>query len=97
MSVSPTFLNSSNQESSSSNPASFVTSGNKSIKLLHNRFRHLNKHVLQTIIRKLPLHYVLNHSIDFCNACQYGKMHQFHFPITEIKSRSQLEFSHTDL
>lgn len=90
---SSTFLNSSCKESSSSSLVSFLTLTN----LLHKRFGHPNKHVLQTIIRKLPLHYVSNQSPDFCNACKYGMMHQFHFPLTEIKSKSPLELIHIDL
>ena len=49
--------------------ASFLSSESESIKLLHNRFGHPNKHTLQAIIKCLPLHSVNNSSIDFCNAC----------------------------
>lgn len=35
--------------------ASFLTSGSESIKLLHNRFGHPNKHALQIILRNLTL------------------------------------------
>ena len=63
----------SSQESNSLNsghyPASFLSLGSESIKLLHNRFGHPNKHTLQAIIKCLPLHSVNNSSIDFCNAC----------------------------
>ena len=64
---------------------------------IHNKFGHPNKHTLQAIIKCLPLHSVNNSSIDFCDACQYGKLHQFHFPVTDIKTRAPLELIHTDL
>lgn len=54
---------------------SFLSSGNDSIKLLHNRFGHLNKHTLQSIIKCPHLHYTNNNSIDFYDACQYGKLY----------------------
>lgn len=34
---------------------SFLTSGSESIKLLHNRFGHPNKHALQIILKNLTL------------------------------------------
>lgn len=79
------------------NPTSFLSSRSESIKLLHNKFGHPNKHTLQAIIKCIPLHSVNNNSIDFCDACQYGKLHQLYFPITEIKTKSPLEFLHADL
>ena len=33
----------------------------------------------------------------FCEACQLGKIHKLHFPVTEIKTKSALELIHTDL
>ncbi|KAH9682071.1 retrovirus-related pol polyprotein from transposon RE2 [Citrus sinensis] len=35
--------------------------------------------------------------LEFCNTCQLGKLHQFHFSATEIKSKNPLELIHTDL
>lgn len=77
--------------------ASFLTSGSESIKLLHNKFGHPNKHALQIILRNLTLNSISKQSVDFCDACQCGKMHQLHFSITEIKSKAPLELLHTDL
>ena len=33
----------------------------------------------------------------FCEACQLGKIHKLHFPVTEIKTKSAFELIHTDL
>lgn len=93
MSVSPASFHSNNLELNNSNLESFLTS----IQLLHNRFGHPNKHALQTIIRKLHLHHISNQSLQLCDTCQCGKLHQFHFPVTETKSRSSLELLHTEL
>lgn len=35
--------------------------------------------------------------LDFCDACQYGKIHKLHFSATEIKLSSPLELVFTDL
>lgn len=43
------------------------------------------------------MHLVHTQSIDFCDACQYVKFHQFYFSVTKIKSISTLEFLYTDL
>ena len=66
------------------------------MQLLHNRLGHPNKHDMQIILKTQPSH-VVNHSFSFCDAYQYGKLHQFHFPVTEIKTRALLELIHTDL
>ena len=71
--------------------------GKISVQLLHNRYGHPNKHALQTIVKNLPSHCLSNQVISFCDACQYGKMHQLHFSITTIKTKAPLELLYTDL
>ena len=78
-------------------PTSINTSGCISMQLLHNRLSHPNKHAMQIILKTQPSHVVNTHSLSFCDACQYGKLHQFHFPVTEIKTRAPLELIHADL
>lgn len=78
-------------------PASFLSLGNESIKLLYNRFGHPDKHTLQAIIKFLTLHSVNNNSIDFCDAYQHGKLHQLYFLVIEIKTKTSLELLYTDL
>lgn len=76
---------------SNKDPLSCLTSISESMQLWHNRLGHPNRHVLQTIMKTLPL--LPNHtqSLKFCDACQYGKLHQFHYPIIEIKSKVPLQ------
>ena len=64
--------------------------------MLHQRFCHSNKHVLKSILSSLAPHYPISVP-EFCDACQYGKMHQFPFYFTGIKTKAPLELVHTDL
>ena len=48
-------------------------------------------------MKSLPMHSIHSQSLNFCDACQYGKLHQFHFPITDIKSKSPLQLLYADL
>ncbi|KAH9705793.1 retrovirus-related pol polyprotein from transposon RE1 [Citrus sinensis] len=83
----------------SSFPVSFHVSSNVSVSLLHNRLGHPSKHVLQTLLRNNCITFTCDNKqkLEFCNACQLGKLHQFHFSATDIKSKYPLELIHTDL
>lgn len=73
------------------NNAKSVVSGN----LLHQRLGHPCRNAMKYI---LP-HLSLNSSVtlpDFCDSCQHGKMHQFSYYFTNIKSLALLELIHTD-
>lgn len=78
---------------------SFHTSSPISINLLHKRLGHPSKHAMQTILKTKCLPYVnINkHSFAFCDACQFGKMHQLHFSPTKIISTTPLELVHIGL
>ncbi|KAH9805863.1 retrovirus-related pol polyprotein from transposon RE1 [Citrus sinensis] len=80
-------------------PVSFQTSSSMSANMLHNRLGHPSKHVIQTILRNncLMSANVSKSNFIFCDACQLGKLHQLHFPATEIKTKYPLELIHTDL
>ncbi|KAH9769651.1 retrovirus-related pol polyprotein from transposon RE1 [Citrus sinensis] len=67
-----------------------------SANLLHQRFGHPSKHVLKCILSSLSLPCPTSIP-DFCDACQYGKIHQFPFYSTGIKTKAPLELVHTDL
>ncbi|KAH9751748.1 retrovirus-related pol polyprotein from transposon RE1 [Citrus sinensis] len=67
-----------------------------SANLFHQRFGHPNKHVLKCILSTLSLNCPVTMP-DFCDACQYGKMHQLPFYSTGIKTKAPLELIHTDL
>ncbi|KAH9741041.1 retrovirus-related pol polyprotein from transposon RE2 [Citrus sinensis] len=69
------------------NPAMFAN-------VLHQRFGHPNKHALKNILSSLALPASIP---DFCDACQYGKMHQLSFYSTGIKTKTPLELVYTDL
>lgn len=81
----------------SQNYVSLLASKGESMQLLHNRFGHPSKYVLQTIMKSLPLHSTDSQSLEFCDACQCGKLHQFHFPVTDIKSKYPLQLLYADL
>ncbi|KAH9659677.1 hypothetical protein KPL70_023950 [Citrus sinensis] len=83
----------------SSSPVSFHASSNVSVSLLHNRLGHPSKHVVQTLLRNNCITFIGDNKqkLEFCNACQLGKLHQFHFSATDIKSKYPLELIHTDL
>lgn len=64
--------------------------------LFHQRFGHPSKHILKCILSSISPHYPVSLP-DFRDACQYGKVHQFPFYSTGIKTKSPLELVHTDL
>ncbi|KAH9699266.1 retrovirus-related pol polyprotein from transposon RE1 [Citrus sinensis] len=67
-----------------------------SANLLYKSFGHPSKHVLKCILSSLSLPCPTSMP-DFCDACQYGKIHQFPFYSTGIKTKAPLELVHTDL
>ncbi|KAH9781043.1 retrovirus-related pol polyprotein from transposon RE2 [Citrus sinensis] len=80
-------------------PISFHASSIVSVSLLHNRLGHPSKHVVQTLLRNSCINITCNNKqkLEFCNACQLGKLYQFHFSATKIKSKHPLELIHTDI
>ena len=65
--------------------------------LFHQKFGHPNKHVLKSIPSSLFVDYSSISAPDFCDACQYGKVHQMPFYSTRIKTKVPLELINTDL
>lgn len=41
--------------------------------------------------------FVFSNKIDFCNAYQYGKLHQFSFPLSQLKSTAPFQIVHSDV
>ena len=81
--------------------SSCKTSVNKAT-LLHRKFGHPNHQVLTHIIKTaksihLPAYQKQQMHQYICEACQMGKTHKLHFPITETKTSKTLELIHTDL
>lgn len=64
--------------------------------LLYQWFDHPSKHVLKCILSSLSLPCLILVP-NFCDTCQYGKIHQFLFYSTGIKIRAPLKLIHTDL
>lgn len=67
-----------------------------SANLFHQHFGHPSRHVLKCILSSLSLNCNVTMP-DFCDACQYGKMHQLPFYSTGINTKAPLELIHTDL
>ncbi|KAK9182734.1 hypothetical protein WN944_025880 [Citrus x changshan-huyou] len=70
-----------------------------SINILHRQLGHPSSKVLKHVLTSCK-HLQLSNKTqipDFCDACQYGKVHKLHFGVTEIKTASPLELIHTDL
>ncbi|KAH9753212.1 retrovirus-related pol polyprotein from transposon RE1 [Citrus sinensis] len=70
--------------------------------LLHRRFGHHNSQTLMHLLKNNASINLSSNSIkqalnQICEACQMGKSHKLHFPITEIKTTKALELIHTDL
>ncbi|KAH9684823.1 retrovirus-related pol polyprotein from transposon RE2 [Citrus sinensis] len=81
--------------------SSCKTSVNKAI-LLHRKFGHPNHQILTHILKTaksihLPAYQKQQMHQYICEACQMGKTHRLHFPITETKTSKILELIHTDL
>ena len=78
-------------------PVSFHVSSNVSVNLLHNRLGHPSKYVVQTLLKSSCINITCNNEqkFEFCDACQLGKLYQFHFSANEIKSKHPLELIHT--
>ena len=85
-----------------SNKNSCTDSSSNKMSLFHRRFGHPNAqsfiHLLKLVHPNLLSANMLNQvTKHFCEACQLGKFHRLHLPITDIKSKSALELIHTDL
>ena len=70
--------------------------------LRHRRFGHPNSQTLMHLLKNDAFVNLSSNSMEqalnqICEACQMGKSHKLHFPITEIKTTKALELIHTDL
>ena len=70
-----------------------------STSVLHQRLGHPSSKILNHVIKTCSS-FILdnkNTTFNFCDACQIGKMHQLHFPASDIKTKFPLEILHTNL
>ena len=75
------------------------TVSSSSINVLHRQLGHPSSKVMKHVLTNCKhLQFSNKTQIpDFCDACQYGKVHKLHFGVTENKTASPLELIHTDL
>ena len=73
------------------------TNTTKLANLFHQKFGHPNKHVLKSILSSLSFDCLSISAPDFCDVCQYGKVHQMPFYSTGIRTKAPLELIHADL
>ena len=68
------------------------------VNIWHMRLGHPNFNVLCQVLKVVPtIPHIQNNKIDFCAACKFGKMHQFHFPSSLHKTKRPFEIVHSDL
>ena len=65
--------------------------------LWHSRLGHPNKVVLNKILAQLNIKVSPGNQMNFCDACQYGKMHQASFPSTPLHTTTSFEIIHSDV
>ncbi|KAH9711302.1 retrovirus-related pol polyprotein from transposon RE1 [Citrus sinensis] len=70
-----------------------------SINILHRQLGHPSSTVMKHVLTDCKHLQFSNKTQlpDFCDACQYGKVHKLHFKTTATKTASPLELIHTDL
>ncbi|KAH9785453.1 retrovirus-related pol polyprotein from transposon RE1 [Citrus sinensis] len=70
-----------------------------SINILHRQLGHPSLTVMKHVLTDCKHLQFSNKTQlpDFCDACQYGKVHKLHFKTTANKTASPLELIHTDL
>ena len=75
-----------------------VTSCNtRLLTLWHSRLGHRNKVVLNKILDQLNIKVSPGTEMNFCDACQYGKMHQASFPSTPLHTTAPFQIIHSDV
>lgn len=63
----------------------------------HRRLGHPSTKIFETIIKRCKLPVKANDSFNFCEACQFGKLHALAFPISNSRASAHFELIHTDL
>lgn len=66
-------------------------------RLWHMRLGHPNALALQTVLQHLNVKLSKVNKDFVCSACQYGKMHQSTYPLSNSKANAPLELVHSDL
>lgn len=66
------------------------------VKLWHDRLGHPHSKILNKVLTKMHLS-VSKSMHEFCSACQYGKAHQFHFPLSTLKTSKPFQLIRSDI
>lgn len=83
---------------SSSNKCLSNNANSDLLLLWHARLGHPNSRTLHVVLNKLNVKQSLSSNKSFfCEACQYGKLQQCHFPMSESRAKASLEIIHSDL
>ena len=65
--------------------------------LWHNRLGHPNRLVLNKVLSQLNIIVSSYAAVKFCDACQYGKLHQASFPPTLLHTTASFQIIHSDV
>ena len=67
------------------------------VALWHNRLGHPNRMVLNKVLTQLNLHNLSHTTPLFCDACQYGKLHQHSFPLSDQHTTKPFQIAHSNV
>ena len=67
------------------------------LSLWHSRLGHPNKLVLHKVLFQMSINVPSHTPITFCEACQYGKLHQVSFPSHPLHTTAPFQVVHTDV
>lgn len=70
---------------------------NKDVLLWHRRLGHPHAPILSSVMEQLHVKPSNANKINFCEACQFGKLHQNVFPSSTTKSTKPFELVHADV
>ena len=65
--------------------------------LWHSRLGHPNKLILQKVLSQMSIKVSSHTPVTFCEACQYGKLHQVSFPSLPLHTTTPFQVIHTDV
>ena len=65
--------------------------------LWHSRLGHPNRLVLNKVLSQLNIDVSSYAVVKFCDACQYGKLHQASFPPTLLHTTAPFQIIHSDV
>ena len=76
---------------------SFYNKSHHIISLWHNRLDHPNSSVLHQLFNTLHFSVSSKFIPQFCNACQFGKLHQITYSSSSLKTMKPFQLIHSDI